>query len=94
MMRKLNFLPLQGSVNLIDPELSIWTVFYYQRIRDSSSLIPEGDSVENHQLQRVFIGRLVANGGMRDVRYFFSNFYRLFCFTFIHFSIRHLKNMI
>lgn len=70
MIKKLSILPLRGSVNLENPELSIWTVFQYKRMDDDSNTTSEGDSIENHQLQKVYVGRLIGSGGMRDVSFF------------------------
>jgi hypothetical protein len=72
-VQKLSVLPLRGSVNLKNPEVSIWTAFHYFRPDDEQRQqqplsLKEGDSVENHHLKKVYLGRLVGQGGMREVR--------------------------
>jgi hypothetical protein len=75
-IRKLSVLPLQGPVNLKNPDVSIWAVFHYVRVHsnttegviDESQSLKEGDSIENHHLKKVYLGRLVGQGGMREVR--------------------------
>lgn len=66
-IQRLSFLPLRGVVNLKNPDVSIWTAFHYARVRPPDPLVLEGDGIENHELQKVYIGRLLGIGGMREV---------------------------
>jgi hypothetical protein len=63
-LQKLSVLPLRGQVKLTNPDLSIWAVFHY--VRHNYDNHTEGDTVENHSLERVYLGRLLGQGGMRE----------------------------
>jgi hypothetical protein len=65
-LQKLSVLPLRGPVKLTNPDLSIWAVFHY--VRHNYDNHNEGDTVENHCLEKVYLGRLLGQGGMREAR--------------------------
>ncbi len=83
MVKEFSFLPFTGPVNLNHPALSMWVVFHYVRMNHSEE--KEGDNPANHHLERVYFGRLLGTGGMREVLEILISLYN---------SLRPLRSMI